>query len=468
MRRFGPNGTRAKLANIANENEDPTLTPAASASDLAVAEAATDAVQAEAEVAESSVEGDDIENTIDDGAEAATALESMIDQLRICAQNGGLSKEAAGVVAIQMSYMRNNLGLAGSGMPAIESFGTTTGRISATKISVESLGEQLKEVWKNIINAIKKAIQWVKDHFFKVFGAAERMKKRAQAIVNQQAPTGTVKEAVVENGKLASTLAVGAKLEAGKLKDELAKVVDLSKAVLRTDVDYKKTLADGLKSAFESGGKGFDADAKFTMAGGSAFAGKLVAAKGGESVAAVLGASPEGTTWVGTDVLPGNQKFVAAVASSAEPVKGVAALKMFTKYRAQFANTQKVPVKVAEKFEVMKATGDITATAEEVVKLADVVIDFRKGQSTLQVALDELTKVAETAIKTNESESNGADGDAKNAATAQKENFTELKNALSNFTRVYIAPTKLITDYALRVGNAALDVCTISTKRFVA
>jgi hypothetical protein len=188
---------------------------------------------------------DEHDDSVEEAVEVAEALESIAEALTTSVSNGGMDKYSAQVVGIALDHMYRRVGITTAAMPALESFGGTSSRISATQLALEDVQENLKKVWDAIVASIKAAIAWVVDFFSKVWVGAERLKKRAEEVKKRvEAAKGEPKEKEVKSASLVKSLQIEGKAPA-KLGDELKEFADLVKSTY----SLSSNVAEGFTAA---------------------------------------------------------------------------------------------------------------------------------------------------------------------------------------------------------------------------
>lgn len=392
------------------------------------------------EVSDSSTEGDVEAEQTEEATEVAEALESIAECLKISAANGGLDRHAAAAVGTAVEHLYARVGIRGTAMPALESFGGTSSRVGATQIALEDMKGKIASIWKAIIDAIKRAYQWVVDHFNKVFGAAEKLQKRAQKVAAAaDGLSGKAKETAFENASIFKALHVGGSVSA--LPASMQKAADFAKEGLVTHggdtVKQGKELIEAIQDVSKING---------LRLGGTGAPGKETNA---------YGEAGEGMVWRQvSDVLPGNVAFVTR-APAAEKT-GVEALAVFGKLKAGIMPADPKAKEPTQTKVNTLAAGDIAKTAKVVEGLATDLVGFRKTNQELQAVLKEAVKAAEKASKEFEKDE---DGEKKAVGAA-------VRAATGNLANYLIGGFKSLSEYSLRTGKAALDYCELSAKQY--
>lgn len=123
---------------------------------------------------------------IDAAAVAADGLETISEQVAEANEGEGIDEVSAGVIETSVECMLKvaRLGVTYKqlGIPSSESFSNKSNRLALGKATCEALDISAKKIWQSIVDAIKKSIEWVRNFFNKIFGAAEKLEKRAAAL----------------------------------------------------------------------------------------------------------------------------------------------------------------------------------------------------------------------------------------------------------------------------------------------
>lgn len=136
------------------------------------------------DIGDTQIDTDVMEASIADAANTADELEAIAANVQdTLAEDGeGIPAASAEVVTVAVEGLYNRLGFQVKGVAALEDFKTSADRKAATKVALESVVETIKKIWERIINAIKTAWTWVKENLLKIFGAAERLVRRAEKL----------------------------------------------------------------------------------------------------------------------------------------------------------------------------------------------------------------------------------------------------------------------------------------------
>lgn len=240
-RNFGKRGV------MSLENEDSTLPPEGG-DELGAAEQSleTDLV----EIAEDGAEADTEDAEIEEAVETAEALEALADDLKVIAQeSGGLNSHTAQAIGRVASHLYGRLGYTHQSMPALEAFGSTSGRVGSTTIGLEDIKDQVKKIWEQIVAQIKKSIEWVKNFFTKMFGAANKLEKRAKSLADRAGNATGGAGKPIENERLAKALHISGTVPASIS----AKVADMKKLADGIFAGGRVKVGEDIASALENG-----------------------------------------------------------------------------------------------------------------------------------------------------------------------------------------------------------------------
>lgn len=411
--------------------------------------AGADSLETElAEVVSEQVEGDAAQAATDEAVETSEALESMILALEAAVQNGGLDKAGAAVLNVGLESIYGRVGLVPKKpRPALENYGGASSRQGATQMALEGIKEEAKRIWEAIKAAIKKAIDWVVGYWNKFFGAAEKLKKRADALASRAGSTnGKVKESTFEDERLVKALHIGGKVPAS---------VDLAKNVFTTAEAlfkaYDSSVVQGgnnLVSSFEK----LDAKAAkdslnvmVTPVGGSSKVGNPE----GEGFGAAAGADLFRST-----ELPGGKAILTYVPlatddginNSAGQLKAGGVMGDFNPKAKEVSGGKLTTLSPA----------DAEKIAEIVADIAGALAGFRdksgKGtelQKKMLAAADKLEKAA--------SDEKAGEG---------KDNLKYFQKLASNTAKLFNQPYVGFSTYALQVCKAILDYVELSLKQY--
>jgi hypothetical protein len=171
---------------------------------------------------------------IDDAMEAVHALEELAEAIAPEVEVG-LSDSALSIVAIASQHMLASVGEEDCSIcPAMEDFGKD--RVGQTRIVFESLQKKAQKVWKVIVEALQRALIWLKgkarwllDRSFAQLKVIDALERRAKGMT---AP-GTIKATFQSNG-LVRSLQVGGDFPV----DDLVKQAHHTRDVIAVRLKY--------------------------------------------------------------------------------------------------------------------------------------------------------------------------------------------------------------------------------------
>jgi len=413
-----------------------------------VEDAANSAETALLEVNEETAEGETSEAAVDEAVEAVSSLEAYAAELEEANKQGGLSRSGAAVMNIGLESIYRRLGFQAGQTKTVslENFGQNSSREGATQIALEGVKEKIKEIWAAIIAHIKKAIEWVKGHFNKIFGTAERYLKRAQALASAQKPNGQPKEKTFENERLVKALHINGNVPAS-VSTELAKITKIADGVFTTIADFN---GKGAEKLLEEMGKTDGDVSKITAL---PFANGVVPEVTNPE-AAGFSKPADGLALFRTPVMLGNKALIIEAPKTAltGEAAATAAAKTSTALGAfdpKATEPSKTTVNVVD-------TGEIGKIADECVKLCQEVIKYKAKLGKAGDLKSKIVSAAERAGK----DANTEEDKAKAAYHSAMQKIAT--NAVNNLDR---APAAMST-YALNTVKNALDLAEQSLKQY--
>lgn len=449
------------------ENQDPNAPASdstAPVADVQAAEAGEELANGIVEMTESEVEGQDREDQIEAGGEIVTALENLAVMAHDAARGQGFSRETAQVVSMYINDLRSRAkDRSPSKMPSLESFGATTSRIRGTNLSLEEIGDMAKRAWDAIVEKVKAAMKWIRDHFLKVFGNAERMVKRAEAMEARiEAVKGKPEQGVkIDNAALYKKLHIGGDVSADKSGD-LAKVVPefLTHAFSITGT-LETAIENGLKSA--TGGVAFTTSSFSKVSG---FADTAVP----DSYKEI--AANNGTEVVGSAALPGDQVIIAVAPTAgltgADALKALAATRAVVDSVKGSKDPSKTELEILDRAKATKICGDIKNLAQALVQSRKSIDDVNKKRDSLERALESFAREFEKADKPITGATGTSSAGNSNSITAddQKKNASAAKSLAMKLPTIIDYGVAAATSYAINTGSAYLDWVAFSLRKY--
>lgn len=254
------------------ENLAPVETPVEEFAETAEADL-IDAAAVEAE-------HEEIADLVEESSETAETLGEIQEEMGRSVEEGGMSEPEAAALEVAVEHLCSRIGLPKKSFPAMESFKDKTGRIQATKMAMEEIGEQAKKIWQGIVSWLTKAIEVVKTFFKHVFDAAAKLEARAKKLAADAKGLGDKKIAADAKIKLSSYAKMlnkdGAQIEGADLVAAYKKhtgtnavAADFVKAFNDVEGDVVKAIDAGTPEALTKAGEDL-ADAFAKIIGGKA------------------------------------------------------------------------------------------------------------------------------------------------------------------------------------------------------
>lgn len=400
-RRFLDNGLRVGLLSGDPEDGDNAV---------AAAEPAADSVETELlAVADASDKVEEQQAQIDDAAEAAEGLENLALEMRAAMESGGVNRYHAATISRNARELLMKVGQdyhsASRVMPALESFGSASRAMESTSIGMETLAESAKNLWKKILEQLEKAWNYIRGHFLKLFGAFEKLKKRADALAGKvEANTESNQDkSPLEREDIAKAVHIAGKTEVANLTP----LIDVAKEVTNKWTQSIGETGENMASYFSSlaGASTVEEvnkakeELKGMVLNAPLFGGK-------QADPAALGyEARENLTFYITSELPGGKAIYAysaaakadGAAADQSPVAGQTVV--VGNYKAK--NAEKAPTKLQ-----VLDKGAITKIGEQVSSLCDDMIGYKRNEnkfSSIQKKIsDSAKKLANRAPKGDE------------------------------------------------------------------
>jgi hypothetical protein len=171
--------------------------------ELAIDEAGAESMEADlVEAVDMAADIDSGTNEMEQTVKDADQLERHVEVLTEAEGEGGASPELVEATEIAVEAIYNRLGIySGTGIPALESFTTKTGRARYTTEAIDGIKKKIVAIWEAVVNAFKKLVNYVKDFFSKMFDANKKMLSRVITLRDKlKSIKGTAKEKISGSG----------------------------------------------------------------------------------------------------------------------------------------------------------------------------------------------------------------------------------------------------------------------------
>ena len=378
---------------------------------------------------------------IDTAAAAADGLETISEKVAEANEGDGIDEATAGIVEASVESLLKIARVGATykqlGLPSVESFSVKANRISLGRKTCEALDISAKKIWKSIVDAIKKSIEWVRNFFNKIFGAAEKLEKRAAALKESTTQLeGSPEETVLENDSLYNSVRVnGAPVTVQQLNDLAG---------------HAKKLFGHQKAASDTIAK-LDDLAKADM---SAFKGTEYGLKMADSGTSKRVTADSGTVVLTTPRFPG--EVVVFIAASRE-------LGSDSKALGEFASKLRAgSVGLAEKKEEGKslktlAISDIAGMAGAVEKFAGEVSEYKRNLTEINSNKEKFIGKLEKFL---------GKGDGREEGDTKGESEKKAKAVATIFRKLMDEPAASYASNSVRSMAAALQYAELSARQY--
>jgi len=434
-------------------------------------------------------EGEDRAAAIEEAEVVMDELEEDQEVLAEAQESGGMTTREAHILMRKVNNDLNRVGIASARFPATESFGRASSRASSTRLAMESISEKLKQIWKAIIDAIKKSIRWVRDVYNKFFGTFEGLVKRAKAIQERaDNTTGSLKSEhkKIENDRIFKALAVNNSFDKAKVSDLLDKArewlgkgfSEQNKFIERVvdklgdiDEDAIVKLADPDANTAKDADRGRDDKTDDILNNTLGIkADNLKAFLPAHGLSTNLGSNlakefpDQGTE--ATPELPGNMCLVVTGG-------GIEKLRVrLVGYDTKRNIREGKPINAL-------TTGEVSGLAEAVEEFAEEGVRVRKDGDKLADNKEKLVKQAERLskldfdfkkykhkVENSKVSSHETDEDDTDNNKAGRDGSKTIRKAITNLNSFTGDFQVRYTGYAVNVAKATLDLCELSLKAY--
>jgi hypothetical protein len=194
--------------------------------------------QAEVEVAATEVteqvaEIETMDTAIDSAETDAGTLGDIQEVMTASVDSGeGLTEEAAQIAEVAVEAIRARLGMKRDQkvMPSMESFGSKSSRLTATKVAIEGIKETMKGIWESIVKAVKWVWNKIKSFFMSLTKHRATLLKHLTGLQDKvRAFSGDAAKTVT--GTAVKAFNVGGKTDAGTAMKVLGDSAKMFKGV---------------------------------------------------------------------------------------------------------------------------------------------------------------------------------------------------------------------------------------------
>ena len=484
----------------------PAVDPEVAATDAAVDEVA--------DAGEQVIDDGEVVEELDD---AKAALEEIYEDMRVSLENGGMNADTARIANRYVTRTLKRVGMVNP-MPSCEAFGGFGDRYVSTSVAMEGIGDRIKELWEKIKTWFANMWKNIRVYWQKVWDAAPKLKARAEALrqkadglggkvaQEKQIEVGAdiVKKLYVDQGKLPdaaamsknmSTIGEMCKLLFGDYYGQSLKFIDAlaEKMASLPEPTAANIMAMGIgNGAMISplkaiiGKAPFNAvpatdevvktkipDAQTYYSTGQIFGGKGVVAghftstlgnvsmeADGDDATADANAVDNQNPKPGTGGTDGKQGGDNDPKPADDPsTDGVgASIKSWAKNAIKVVTFETKARDVSEQQYATMPLGDVQKVCDEVIKLCDFIISYRKDWDKAEKSEAKIMRAGDNFAR------------AAGKTSEKSGNDSSAVNALFDLTRtagMWIAqPNQEFSRYAMESAKAALMVCDKSLAQY--
>lgn len=170
-------------------------------------------------------QGTDIEATVEDidvAQDDIAQIEAVSDIAQSTVDSGeGMAPEAAAIAEESLGRIYRKYGIAKKAMPSLESFGSKSRRITATKVAIEGFSDKVRSIWEAIVKVFKNLWKKIKEFFARVTDVNLKLEARAKALIEKIGKlNSTSKKKSFEDESVAKSLknSKNAKFDLNELK----------------------------------------------------------------------------------------------------------------------------------------------------------------------------------------------------------------------------------------------------------
>lgn len=387
------------------------------------------------------------------------SLESLAAEAEASIAEGGLDRFAGGLLQVAAEAQLGRVGIGAEGVVAsVESFGGSGTRTEATTVSVESIKDAAKNLWKWLVKKYKEIREKVLKWFKKIFSGAAQLKARAEKVAKKAVDSkSTLKDDAddsIEIGGAAKYLSTGVagKVDIPALAANVAKMKDVANATFQDHGERIKDAADGVEKLLETA-NGLDKD-KWEKGGADiALLGGVKNFKASDLIDEA--AYTTGGTFLGARDLTGPKASEISFGTLAEAKTSLD--KVTIKFEAAKGSDGKaIDFDEDATFKPIEPN-KVKDIAEDVVVLAEAVLAYESRYYKYQKDLEKMEKAAEKLAKSMDKYSPNTGGAAANKVCGA---FYEMVMRLNS------NPSAQFTAAVMGSGKAALDVCDKSLAQY--
>lgn len=410
--------------------------------EIPVVEETAEEAMGEANAAATDIEA--AEDTMATAQADADTLDTLADSMAASEATGGMDAASATIAQVAVERLMERLQISSAKpIPAMESFGGDSSRIKATRLAVENIREQVKNVMQALYNMLVKAYEFVKNFVKAAMDGNARLKKRAEELLAAlEKADGTATVQNLENSGFADILAVDGKVTAKGVVDALTS----TSSFIEGTATLTKIVVESMRASKEVSALITNPEAY------SAFAFKDIVDGGWEAVSDDrFGKAEEGYVYYtlkGAD-LSGGKAFV--VYTKSNPAQGQESFDTAI-------NTKMTLEDVGDKAEIkevpLASLEEAKAIVKGVIELCDKVEGARAELADIEKLQTEMAKEAKAAVAAIKEDPEAA----KRAKVVQR-----MMIAASSLST---KPVVLASKFSLGISKSALEYAAKSGKAY--
>lgn len=138
------------------------------------------------EAVEASAEVDAADVEVEGAVEATQTLDKLADTMEASEEKGGMDETAVAISEVAIESLYKKIGVVRrKPMPAMETFGSQSTRLKATKVAVENLREAAKAGMEAVLKVLAKIAEAIKKFFEAIWNSTGRLLERAKNLLKK-------------------------------------------------------------------------------------------------------------------------------------------------------------------------------------------------------------------------------------------------------------------------------------------
>lgn len=379
---------------------------------------------------------------IDAATAAADGLETISETVAAANEGDGIDEATAEIVEASVESIlkvaRIGIKFQQLGLPTTESFKVKANRNRLGVKTCEALDISAKKIWQSIVTAIKNSIEWVRNFFNKIFGAAENLEKRAKALKEKTTSlSGQPEEANLENNALYNAV----RLNGAPAKP--SDISDLAHEAVKLFAEQKKTVDEFGKVELGGGGASFfqPTPASYGLKPADSGTAKRVTAEGDIAVHV-------------SSRFPGESVVFLAVPKA----QGGADAKAYSDYASKIRAGS---ISLSDKKDEGKSLktlsiSEIQAIADSVASLANTVAAYKSNLTAINANKEKFVSKLEAYMQKDGKDEADSKGDASKKAKAEATIYRKLMDE----------PAASFASHSVKSMSSVLQYAELSARQY--